>query len=214
MICRTGSASIRVNFSMWKLCAGSVLTLFPNDMVTLTERSEDFSVEVLEYNATLLREASLQMEQTVYSQLRADRCRTESPIVTNIINDMFSLLKIYFDQPECMCLDQLVLLQLKAFFVGFYDYIYRFPQKRKTRRGQSEGKGTFQSLHDVSRDSFQGFARCDILCLTAEHHSKISQHYSAADNGQHCEGADKRICCYATEAIALLRQHVDEDVGW
>lgn len=68
MICRTGSASIRVNFSMWKLSAGSVLTLFPNDMVTLTDRSEDFSVEVLEYNATLLREASLQMEQTVYSQ--------------------------------------------------------------------------------------------------------------------------------------------------
>ena len=143
MICRTGSASIRVNFSMWKLSAGSVLTLFPNDMVTLTERSEDFSVEVLEYNATLIREASLQMEQTVYSQLRADRCRTESPIVTNIINDMFSLLKIYFDQPECMCLDQLVLLQLKAFFVGFYDYIYRFPQKRKPEEGSPRVRELF-----------------------------------------------------------------------
>lgn len=143
MICRTGSASIRVNFSMWKLSAGSVITLFPNDMVTLTERSEDFSVEVLEYSATLLREASLQMEQTVYSQLRADRCRTESPIVTNIINGMFTLLKIYFDQPECMCLDQLVLLQLKAFFVGFYDYIYRFPQKRKPEEGSPRARELF-----------------------------------------------------------------------
>ena len=39
MICRTGSASIRVNFSMWKLSAGSVITLFPNDMVTQIGRA-------------------------------------------------------------------------------------------------------------------------------------------------------------------------------
>ena len=44
---------------------------------------------------------------------------------------MFALLNIYFDQPECICLDQLVLMQLKAFFIGFYDYIYRNPQERK-----------------------------------------------------------------------------------
>lgn len=137
LICRHGRAKIDVNFSSWTLAAGSVITLFPNDMVSVSDMDDDFSVEALEYSASLLREASLQLEQTVYSQLRSDRCRTESPTLTNIINSMFALLKIYFDQPECICLDQLVLLQLKAFFMGFYDYIYRNPQERKEEEDAS-----------------------------------------------------------------------------
>ena len=86
--------------------------------------------EVLKYDASLLREASLQLEQTVYSSLREDRCRQDTPVVTNIINAMFALLKVYFDQSECTCISQLVLCQLKSFFVGFHEYLQRNPQYR------------------------------------------------------------------------------------
>ena len=86
--------------------------------------------EVLKYNPSLLREASLQLEQTVYSSLREDRCRQDMPVVTNIINNMFALLKVYFDQSECSCISQLVLCQLKAFFIGFHEYLQRNPQYR------------------------------------------------------------------------------------
>ena len=137
MICREGSAALRVNFSTWRLSPGAVITLFPGDMTVVVESSPDFSVEVLQYSASLLREASLQLEQTVYSHLRADRCRTESPVLTRIINNMFALLGVYFGQPDCICLDQLVLLQLKAFFMGFYDYIYRHPNRRVEEEGVS-----------------------------------------------------------------------------
>lgn len=91
---------------------------------------EDFEVEILKYNPSLLREASLQLEQTVYSSLRKDRCRQDTPVVTNIINGMFGLLKVYFDQSECTCISQLVLCQLKAFFIGFHEYLQRNPQYR------------------------------------------------------------------------------------
>lgn len=43
---------------------------------------------------------------------------------------MFSLLKVYFDQSECTCISQLVLCQLKAFFIGFHEYLQRNPQYR------------------------------------------------------------------------------------
>ena len=89
-----------------------------------------FQVEILKYNPSLLREASLQLEQTVYSSLREDRCRQDTPVVTNIINGMFGLLKVYFDQSECTCISQLVLCQLKAFFIGFHEYLQRNPQYR------------------------------------------------------------------------------------
>jgi AraC-like DNA-binding protein len=135
MICRKGSATMCVNFKEWQLFEGAVITLFPNDVVILKDVSDDFSVEMLKYDASLLREASLQLEQTVYQSLREDRCRTESTIVTDIINQMFSLLKIYFIQEDCTCLSQLVLLQLKAFFLGFYDYLYRHPAERPEETG-------------------------------------------------------------------------------
>lgn len=132
VLCRRGKASVNVNFMAWSLKPGAVITLFPGDVVEVTDRSSDFSVEVLYYGASLLREASVQLEQTVYSQLKADRCQTESPVPTSIISNMFSLLRIYFEQEGCICLEQMVTLQLKAFFLGFYDYLYRNPHKRRT----------------------------------------------------------------------------------
>ena len=158
LICRKGKARLNVNYKDWELYEGAVITLFPNDVVELKidgdfkspeTENEDFKspetengdckslqtancfqAEILKYNPSLLREASLQLEQTVYSSLRKDRCRQDTPVVTNIINGMFSLLKVYFDQSECTCISQLVLCQLKAFFIGFHEYLQRNPQYR------------------------------------------------------------------------------------
>lgn len=129
LICRKGKAMLNVNYKDWELYEGAVITLFPNDVVEL-KVDEDFEVEILKYNPSLLREASLQLEQTVYSSLREDRCRQDTPVVTNIINGMLGLLKVYFDQSECTCISQLVLCQLKAFFIGFHEYLQRNPQYR------------------------------------------------------------------------------------
>lgn len=138
LICRSGKAVLNVNYKDWNLYEGAVITLFPNDVVELKEvKSEERRTknpspkfEILKYCASLLREASLQMEHTVYSSLREDRCRQDTPVVTNIINCMFNLLKLYFEQSECTCLTQLVLCQLKAFFIGFHEYLQRNPQHR------------------------------------------------------------------------------------
>lgn len=180
IICRKGMAEIRVNFSLWKLTPGAVITLFPNDVVIITEMTSDLCTETLKYSASLLREASLQLEQTVYSQLKLDRCRTESTTLTNIINGMFSLLKIYFDQTECICLDQLVLLQLKAFFIGFYDYLYRNPQKRKEEEDVSpRTKELFNSfmmeLENRFKQSRDVFYYANILHITPKYLNTITQ---------------------------------------
>lgn len=143
LLCTEGEANIRVHFSEWLLKPGAVITLFPGDVVSITHKSEEFKAETLRYAASLLREASLQLEHTVYSELKTDRCRTESATLTSIVSNMFALLRIYFEQEGCICLDQLVLLQLKAFFLGFYDYLYRNPIKRTADNGSPRTRELF-----------------------------------------------------------------------
>lgn len=146
VLCLDGEATMNVNFFEWYLTKGAVITLFPGDVVEATNKSVNFKVEVLKYGASLLREASLQLEQTVYSQLKTDRCRTHTPILTSIITNMFSLLKLYFEQEGCICLDQMVTLQLKAFFLGFHDYLYRNPQEKKAEIGSPRTRELFNSF--------------------------------------------------------------------
>lgn len=127
ILCRRGSAVINVNYHAWDLPDGGVITIFPGDVISVSRQSSDFIVDMLVYSPNILREASLDIEHSIYDKLREDRCRSDSQVVSDIVRSMFTLLGLYFRQSTCKCLDKLVLCQLKAFFIGFHDYISRFP---------------------------------------------------------------------------------------
>ena len=154
VLCKSGSAEMMIDFKRWELHTGAVITLFPQDVVLLRDKSADFRVELLRFDKALLREASLQLEQTVYSSLRADRCRKDRPIVTDIIEGMFNLLRIYFRQDDCTCLDQLVLYQLKAFFLGFYDYLYRHKNERPDDEGSHRTNEVFNAFMELLEQDY------------------------------------------------------------
>lgn len=143
VICRSGSVRLRANFDAWTMGEGSVITLFPNDVVMVDEASPDFRAQWLRYDAALLREASLQVEHTVYSQLRNDRCRLGRTVVSRIVEGMFGLLEVFFSNDGCLCLSELVLCQLKAFFLGYDDYLRRFPTERPHEKGSPRVRELF-----------------------------------------------------------------------
>ena len=138
LVCRHGEADLRIDFRTWHLSEGRVLMLFPSDVLQLLRATDDFSTEMLIYDRAMLREASLQLEHTVYEDLRRDRCRGDgdNATVRNIVEGIFSLLRIYFSQEACRVRDQLVLYELKGFFLGYYDYLRQQPMER--RRGEGE----------------------------------------------------------------------------
>lgn len=179
IICRCGTAAVHVNFNVYVLRENSVLSLFPNDVVMTDNVSADFRVEYLRYDASVLREASLQLEQTVYSQLRLDRCRGDSHVACDIINAMFTLLRIYFVQEECQCLEQLVLLQLKAFFLGFHDYMSRFPEEKPEEPGSRRTRELFNRfmylLENKSRESRDVSYYASLMHITPKYLSTIVQ---------------------------------------
>lgn len=153
LLCCTGYATINVNFKACRLKPDSVMVLFPNDVLLLTEVSSDFSVQALTFTPSVLREASLQIEAAVYDSLRVDRCQTDSPIPTQLIKHMFDTLSIYFSQEDCTCLSQLVLLQLKGFFLGFYDYISRHRSELFTFQESQRAYELFQRFNAyIERD--------------------------------------------------------------
>lgn len=176
VICRTGSAVMRIDFKSWQLAVNDVITIFPNDVVCIERATGDFTVEILRYDPAMLREASLQLERTVYSRLRDDRCRQGSQVVTHIINAMFALLKIYFDQSECKCLDQLVLYQLKAFFIGFYDYTIRCKPEENDIPTPRANEIFNQFMELLERDYMQSHNvayYAHKLCITSKYLSTI-----------------------------------------
>ena len=129
VICRSGEMDMSIDFRSFRLSADTIIILFPGDMIHVNQVSGDFEVEMLRYDKMLLREASLQLEQTIYSRLRKDRCRGGEQVILDIFETIFSLIRLHFEQEDCQCKDQLVLYQLKSFFLGFYDYIRRHPEK-------------------------------------------------------------------------------------
>lgn len=126
VICRRGEANVHIGFNWWHLSENITFVLFPEDAVALRNVSEDFEVEMLKFSSAMMREASLQLEQTVYHDLRNDRFCADKEMPARIVNSIFSLLRIYFEDKECACLHQLTVYQLKAFFLGFNDWIRRY----------------------------------------------------------------------------------------
>lgn len=127
LFCEAGDAVVRVNFGSIRMTKGSVAVLFPNDVVLPERFSADFVALVLRYDAAILREASLQLEQTVYSHLRANRHLEAGNPLSVVAGRMLSVLEEYFAMPDCSCLEQVVLLQLKTFFIGYHEHLRHLP---------------------------------------------------------------------------------------
>lgn len=180
LLCRKGGGTLLVNYKPFKMAEDYVITLFPGDLVSLSSRSADFSTDALSFSPSLLREASLDLEQTVYSSLREDRCRGGAKIVSEIISCMFRLLDTYFRQPDCRCINRLVVCQLKAFFIGFHDYLIRFPGQIPPPDGSKRERALFDVfMRNIVQDYRQTRVvshYADKMNITPKYLNVISKH--------------------------------------
>lgn len=154
IVCRRGEARLHANFNAWTLTPGTVVTLFPNDVVSVDSTTPDFEAAWLRYDAAMLREASLSVEHSVYSELRNDRCRTGQTDVTRIVDAMFQLLGVFFAQPDCGCLDGLVLSMLQAFFLGYHDFLRRHPDSRPATNESPRVRELFNRFMQLLEEHF------------------------------------------------------------
>lgn len=139
LLCEQGTITLKVEFNYLHLYPGECLTLFPTDIVQFTSKSDNFSGRALTYSDDLLREASMHVEQSVYSSLRKDRICHERNIVEDVVKPMFTILTHYFNVKDCAVTDDIATMQLKIFFLGFYDFLRRHPELRP---GETESERT------------------------------------------------------------------------
>ena len=168
LYCREGSAVLHINFQPWQIKTGDAIILFPGDVVQVTGASQQFKAEILEYDASLLREASIQLEHTVYSQLRADRCRGDSPVAGVVVGRIMDLLRVFFETSGCTCTVGMTLLQLKGFFLGFYDYIQRNPDEAPLETESHRTVALFSTFMEMLAHNYR--SRRDVAFYAGQMH--------------------------------------------
>ena len=129
MLCLDGTASLNINFDLFHISQDYVVAFFPGEAVAWVKMSGDFRAFILRFDADILREASMQVEHAVYTFMRADRLFCKKQLVEMVVKSMFKKLMWYFRQPDCHCIDAIVTLELKTYFLGLYDYLQHHPEE-------------------------------------------------------------------------------------
>lgn len=180
LFCRGGAADIHINFNVWHFDEGKVMTLFPSDVLYIKDKSDDFRVEVLSYSPDILREASLHIEQSIYSAMREDRLVKRPGVAEKIVEGMFKILHYYFEEEGCKCLNEILTLQLKSFFLGFYDYVKREKPEIHIGEGSRRTNELFNKFMEILehhyKDSHEVAYYADLLCITPKYLGMIVQY--------------------------------------
>ena len=173
LLCDRGCARVRIEFSQWTIHAGETITFFPTDIVQIEDVSEDFHGIALVYSDDMLRMASLHIEESVYFSLRNDRLCRERQIVADVIRPMLAILQHFFSTDGCRVTDEIVVLQLKSFFLGFSDFLRQHPERRHPDVDSQRTDELFARFMNILEHDFmeskdvQYYA--DRLCITRKY---------------------------------------------
>ena len=99
--------------------------------------------------------------------------------IDDIVTALFGLLDVYFRQKDCTCLTPLVLLQLKAFFLGFHDYVLRHPSIAPALQGTRRVNELFSQfmmlVEHHYKDSRNVSYYADAMNITSKYLNNIVQ---------------------------------------
>ncbi len=173
LFCRGGSAELHVSFDVWHIQQGCVITLFPNDIIRLSHVSSDFKAEVVAYSADILREASLQIEESIYHAMRSDRMVKNEIVVKEVVDSVFRLLRFYYSEGDSKFFNTIIALQLKTFFIGFNNFIKRekpaIAFKEQTQRTNELFNRFMELLENNYKESHEVSYYANLLCITPKY---------------------------------------------
>lgn len=206
IICRSGKANIQVNFDDWQLFEGAVITIFPNDVIRLMpdETEEPFLVEMLQYDAAMLREASLQLEH----RLRTTAPRPLPPRLSRRHRHH----KQYVPPAARLLRPSGLHLHLATCIATAQGLLHRFPRilaaqsahYKKQWRVATYARNV-QPLHDACGARLQTVARRGLLRLADEHHTQIPHSHCAPNDPRDSQAHHRPLHHPATQAPAYCQ---------
>lgn len=149
LIVRKGRARIDVDILELQLVPQTMLILFPAETVRLYDVSDDFEVEAIAYSESMLRDASLQIEYMVYDAIKNDRrCESDTTAVS-LCRTLLSTLQSYGRFATSEHWPQIVMTQLRCFYIAYYDLWQRQPAALKLQGSQRIHELFGQFMHDI-----------------------------------------------------------------
>jgi AraC family transcriptional activator of pobA len=155
VLCRSGRAELQVNFHHYMLEKDNIITLFPGDVVQMHCASSDFNCEVLAYNASMLREASLHFEHSVYSSLRSNRFTDNRELIEKVVKSMFSMIRYFITESGYEGKNAIILLLLKSFFMGYDEYLKNNPQGIPEQEGSQRTNQIFNKFMEILERNYK-----------------------------------------------------------
>lgn len=149
LMVKKGYARIDIDILELQLAPQTMLILFPAETVRLYDVSDEFEVEAVAYSESMLRDASLQIEYMVYDAIKHDRrCEADATAVS-LCRTMLSTIKSYGRFLTAEHWPQIVMTQLRSFFMTYYDLWQRQPAALKLRGSQRVHELFGQFMQDV-----------------------------------------------------------------
>lgn len=126
-----GTYTLYINYLPVELQPGKIVVMHPGDVVRTEGAEKDFQVSCLAYDASILQEASFQMESAVENYVQ-DIFTSSDPGLYSFVHRLLNIIEPLLSEVSTPCIRQVTIMQLRTFFLVCFDRM-----AKDTDRGQN-----------------------------------------------------------------------------
>lgn len=140
-----GTMSIEINYTTYNVTANILIALFPLDIITVKEVSDDYKDLKLVIPFSLISERIIPLEFDFYEKLKAQPVTTFSDNELEIISRVFATLKLIYDIFEYEYFEQSALNSIAILF-QVYRYYFKNNSNNVCKLYESRKKTLFRKF--------------------------------------------------------------------
>lgn len=156
IIVESGSVKLQLNREIHQLGAGSVVVLFPGDIVYAEAVEPSSSLRRLSYSFRVLREACLQLELIGYVSIHRNLAVTTRPDFVKLAGAVVDVVECVLSDRESRVKEKVVVLQLQSFFSCLADYASRrYPVNNIVEEGSYRTSRLFSKFMELLENHYK-----------------------------------------------------------
>lgn len=156
IVVESGAMALQINRELHRLEAGSVVILFPGDIVFAEAVEASCSMRRLSYSFRMLREACLQLELIGYVSIHKKLAVTTRPDFVKMAGAVVDVAECVLADTESGVKEKVMVLQLQSLFSCFADYASRkYPVNNVIEEGSYRTSRLFSKFMELLENHYK-----------------------------------------------------------